>query len=117
MATDEKKIQIIGNESNHVFEIEPGGTPHGPEPNTTAEKVREKEQLAATFSETGTPRTNDEIANNDGSLIETLDTAFHNKPGVAEGTNESGSNRAGYYEERSQGKTDAEEELEMGGDE
>lgn len=52
-----------------------------------------------------------EITNNDGSIVETLDTAFHGKPGFSEGQNISGSNRAGYYEERSEGKTEAEQEL------
>jgi hypothetical protein len=52
-----------------------------------------------------------EIATNDGSVIETLDTAFHGKPGWSEGENLSGSNRADYYEARSNGKSDAEEEL------
>lgn len=55
----------------------------------------------------GTP----EIATNDGSVIETLDTALHGKPGWSEGENLSGSNRADYYEARSYGKTDVEEEL------
>jgi hypothetical protein len=52
-----------------------------------------------------------EIATNDGSVIETLDTAFHGSPGWSEGENLSGSNRADYYEARSNGKSDAEEEL------
>ena len=52
-----------------------------------------------------------EIAKDDGSVTETLDTAFHGKPGWSEGENLSGSSRADYYESRSQGKTDAEEEL------
>lgn len=52
-----------------------------------------------------------EIATNDGSVIETLDTAFHGKPGWSEGENPSGSSRADYYEARSQGKSDSEEEL------
>ena len=55
----------------------------------------------------GTP----EITTDDGSVIETLDTAFHGEPGWAEGNNISGSNRADYYEARSYGKSDAEEEL------
>jgi hypothetical protein len=55
----------------------------------------------------GTP----EITTDDGSVIETLDTAFHGKPGWSEGENPSGSNRADYYEARSYGKSDAEEEL------
>ncbi|MDQ3844560.1 MAG: hypothetical protein M3342_11185 [Bacteroidota bacterium] len=53
-----------------------------------------------------------EIATNDGSVTETLDTAFHGTPGWSEGENLSGSNRADYYESRSYGKTDVEEELE-----
>ena len=51
-----------------------------------------------------------EIATNDGSVIETLDTAFHGTPGWSEGENISGSNRADYYEARSNGKSDVEEE-------
>ena len=53
-----------------------------------------------------------EIATNDGSVVETLDTAFHGKPGWSEGENPSGSNRADYYEARSTGKSDTEEEVE-----
>ena len=53
-----------------------------------------------------------EIATNDGSVIETLDTAFHGVPGWSEGENLSGSNRADYYEARSSGKSDVEEEME-----
>ena len=52
-----------------------------------------------------------EITTNDGSVIETLDTAFHGIPGWSEGENISGSNRADYYEARSNGKSDSEEEL------
>lgn len=50
--------------------------------------------------------TGDEVTNNDGSLIETLDAAFHNKSGFTADD----SNRADQYETRSQGKSDAEEE-------
>lgn len=53
-----------------------------------------------------------EIATNDGSVEETLDTVFHGTHSWVEGENLSGSNRADYYESRSYGKTDAEEELE-----
>ena len=53
-----------------------------------------------------------EISTNDGSVIETLDTALHGKPGWSEGENPSGSNRADYYEARSQGKSDSEEQNE-----
>lgn len=51
-----------------------------------------------------------EVATNDGSVIETLDTALHGEPGWSEGENPSGSNRADYYEARSQGKSDSQEE-------
>ena len=52
-----------------------------------------------------------EITTNDGSVIETLDTAFHGTPGWSDGENISGSNRADYYEARSNGKSDSEEEV------
>jgi hypothetical protein len=51
-----------------------------------------------------------EITTNDGSVIETLDTALHGTPGWSDGENLSGSNRADYYEARSYGKSDSEEE-------
>ncbi|HEX2533916.1 MAG TPA: hypothetical protein VHK69_09285 [Chitinophagaceae bacterium] len=54
-----------------------------------------------------------EVTENDGSVAETLDTAFHGKPGWSEGTEPSGSDRADYYEARSSGKSDVEEELEV----
>ncbi len=53
-----------------------------------------------------------EITNNDGSVVETLDTAFHNKPGMIKSHSVAGSNRADYYEAQSQGKSDSEEEME-----
>jgi hypothetical protein len=56
---------------------------------------------------------NKDVATNDGSLLETLDTAFHNVPGYSNGENFSGSNRADYYEARSQSKSDTEEELDV----
>src|SRR3954469_3553949 len=54
----------------------------------------------------------DEITNNDGSVKETLDTDFHNKPGYISEHSLAGSNRADFYEKRSQGKSDVEEEQE-----
>lgn len=53
---------------------------------------------------------NEEITNNDGSVKETLDTAFHDTPGYISNHSLAGSNRAEYYEKRSQGKSDTEEE-------
>lgn len=56
--------------------------------------------------------TND-IATNDGSVVETLDTTFHDVPGFnSHDDNISGSNRTDYYEARSNSKSDTEEELE-----
>ncbi len=107
----DEKIQIIANESNTLTEVEAGSTAHTAEPSTTADKVKAAEQLDAQLSGHSAERSSDEVATNDGTVVETLDTAFHNKPGVAEGENLSGSDRADYYEVRSQGKTDAEEEL------
>ena len=117
MAEEEKKIEIIANESNHVIEVENGGVTHTAASNTTADKVKAAEQLEEKLSNPAADRNNDEVATNDGGVIETLDTDFHGKPGVAEGENLSGSDRADYYEARSQGKTDAEEELDMLSDE
>jgi hypothetical protein len=111
MAEQDKTIRIIGNESNNTFEVEAGGSSAAAAPNTNAQKVKDAEQLEASFETGSAERHNDEIATNDGSVIETMDTAFHNKPGVSEGENLSGSDRADYYESRSQGKSDAEEEL------
>src|SRR6478672_2575832 len=111
MEEQDKPVQIIANESNTVFEIESGDTTHTTEPNTTADKAKAAEQLDQKLSKPRAERSNDEVATNDGSLIETLDTDFHGKPEIAEGENISGSDRADYYEARSQGKTDVEEEL------
>ena len=70
------------------------------------EKVSEKDDQFTAGNQTP------EIATNDGSVIETLDTALHGIPGWSEGENISGSNRADYYEARSYGKSDSEEEME-----
>jgi len=56
--------------------------------------------------------TDNEVTNNDGSVKETLDTAFHDIPGYISDHSLSGSNRADYYEKRSQGMSDTEEEQE-----
>lgn len=111
MATNDQPIQIIGNESNSVTEIETGSTARAAEQNAMEKTgavaqapLKENQHIAA-------QRSNNEIATNDGAVIETLDTALHNKPGVAEGETVSGSNRADYYESRPYGKSDAEEEL------
>lgn len=57
--------------------------------------------------------TTKDVATNDGSVMETLDTAFHDVPGYnSQDDNVSGSNRADYYEARSYSKSDTEEELE-----
>ena len=52
----------------------------------------------------------EEITNNDGSIIETLDTALHGQPGYIDGHSLAGSNRADYYEARTDGKSDVQEE-------
>ncbi|MBD0288826.1 MAG: hypothetical protein ICV51_16980 [Flavisolibacter sp.] len=73
---------------------------------------RDNNNAAASEDKKTSEGHNTEIATNDGSVTETLDTAFHGTPGWSEGENLSGSNRADYYESRSYGKTDVEEELE-----
>jgi hypothetical protein len=53
-----------------------------------------------------------DVATNDGAVLETLDTAFHGVPQHADNEeNLSGSDRADLYEKRSYGKPDDEEEL------
>lgn len=116
MADENKTIQIIGNESNQAFEVEGSSSGPAATPNTNAQKVKDAEALDASFG-AHAERQTDEMATNDGAVVETLDTALHNKPGVTEGENPSGSDRADYYEARSQGKTDAEEELDLLNDE
>jgi len=54
-----------------------------------------------------------ELTNNDGSITETLDTAFHGEPGYIKDHSPAGSNRAEYYEARSEGRSDVEEELDF----
>ena len=76
-------------------------------PNHSAEADFKAAADTDAFSESDT----NEITTNDGAVVETLDTVFHDKPGWVEGENISGSNRADYYERRSYGKTDVEEEL------
>lgn len=110
MSTGEEPLRIIGNESNQVYEIELGSNPQQP-PATGTAKEGVKEQPVADNSTAATPPANNDLATNDGGVIETLDTAFHNRPGVAEGINPSGSNRSDYYEGRSYGQSDAAEEM------
>ncbi len=59
---------------------------------------------------------NNDVATNDGSVLESLDTAFHNKPGYTNDNIVSCSNRADYDEEISSGKSDNEDELDVLGD-
>ena len=86
------------------------------EPKNTAGEQDESKKTVSKGSDHIQPFTagnnTPEIATNDGSVIETLDTAFHGVPGWSEGENLSGSNRADYYEARSSGKSDVEEEME-----
>jgi hypothetical protein len=78
--------------------------------NAPEHSVANQEHFKNKSDEPSDEQITDEITNNDGSIIETLDTAFHNKPGVIKDHDIAGSNRAEYYEARSQGKTDSEEE-------
>lgn len=111
MNTDNQPLKIIGNESNMVYEIQPdGNTPTQKQPATTEGSSATEGPAAGKWS-TATSQESNDLATNDGTVVETLDTAFHHKPGVAEGENLSGSNRADYYEERSFGQNDAEEEV------
>ncbi len=115
MGASEQPLKIIGNESNQVYEIEPGhGTKEQMPAPSAQEQQTNKEHVAEELGNAPQQPSND-LATNDGSIVETLDTAFHQKPGVAESENPSGSNRADYYELRSNGQTDAEEEIDGAG--
>lgn len=92
-----------------------------PEANTPATEKTESEKrfdrgtptdFFATAGKDDSHPHND-VATNDGSVLETLDTAFHDKRGHSEGENLSGSNRADYYEARSNSRSETEEELEV----
>jgi hypothetical protein len=111
MNKGEEPLRIIGNESNQVFEIEPGSSTPAPKETTTQleDKPIEPSSWNNPFEEA--PQHSNELATNDGGVIETLDTAFHNKPGVAERTDLEGSNRADYFEANPNGQSDAEEEV------
>ena len=85
--------------------------------NTNLEKHIEK--TGSDSRNEGTPSDEDavvdngEITNNDGSIIETLDTVFHDKPGMIKDYSIAGSNRTDYYEAASDGESDSEEELDV----
>lgn len=107
----DEPIKIIGNESNAEYEIESGTTRESKPAAPATEKPDTEPKWENTAPEpTGI---DNDLAANDGSISETLDTAFHQKPSVAEGENPSGSDRADYYEARSQGQSDAKEELDI----
>jgi hypothetical protein len=111
MATGDDRIQIIGNESNHIYEAEAGGNSKSSESNQNPEREQVKEQPVINDQNNSVQPGFNDLATNDGAVVETLDTAFHNKPGVTEGTNPSGSNRADYYESKDDGENDSQEEL------
>ena len=83
-------------------------------PDTQNNTNKNSEEITEFYNEQilSAEQSDNEITNNDGSVKETLDTAFHNIPGYISDHSLSGSNRADFYEKRSQGKTDTEEEQE-----
>lgn len=110
MNEGKEPVRIIGNESNQIIEIEPGSS--APAPKETA--TQEEQPIKPSSWEdkpTAVSTPSNDLATNDGSVIGTLDAAFHNKSGVAEDKNLAGSNRADNYENNSSGKSDAEEEV------
>lgn len=111
MNTGEQPVRIIGNESNMVYEIEPGRNDSAPE--TTQAEEGAKERPAINNPHKAAQQSTNDLATNDGAVVESLDTAFHQKPGVAKGLNSSGSSRAGYYEEKLYGQSDAQEEANL----
>jgi hypothetical protein len=110
MSAGEQSLNIIGNESNMVYEMEPGSNSPVQKPPAPSDEGKTGEQPSWNVAQDTTPQSSNDLATNDGGVIDTLDTAFHGKPGVAEGTNPSGSSRADYYEQRPYGQSDAAEE-------
>ena len=108
MATENEPLRIIGNESNTIYQMEPDKSTPSAKSETTNEKAND--EPVANSAHNDLPPYSNDVATNDGAVVETLDTAFHNKPGVAEGENPSGSDRADYYEAKPDGRSDAEEE-------
>lgn len=109
MANEEQPLRIIGNESNMIYQMEPGNNTQ-PQPSEAANEKRDDQGAENTTRNDSPPYSND-LATNDGAVVETLDTAFHNKPGVSERENPSASDRADLYERRPDGNSDAEEEV------
>lgn len=116
MNTGEEPLRIIGNESNMVYEIEQGSNADAPKKAPVPEGDEANGQADGSDQTPAATQGTNDLATNDGAIIETLDTAFHGQHGVTEGRFPSGSNRAHFYEERSSGKSDAEEELNSSAD-
>ena len=83
-------------------------------PDTQNNANKNSEEITEFYNEQilSAEQSDNEITNNDGSVKETLDTVFHDTPGYIGDHSLSGSNRADFYEKRSQGKSDTEEEQE-----
>lgn len=111
MNKGDEPLRIIGNESNQIFEIEPGSSTPAPKETTTQEEDQPDKQSSWGDLSAVVPQPSNDLATNDGNVIGTLDAAFHNKPGVDESTNLEGSNRADEYEKHPHGQSDAEEEV------
>lgn len=111
MPTDQNS-QNENNASNKSENVNQSAEHKTPEQSEAAYKNWNTRQALDTNNLGSTFNSND-VANNDGSTFETLDTAFHEKPGYHEGPTVAGSNRADYYESRENGKSDVEEELEV----
>lgn len=103
--TTEQENALKGS-ANHQYDLMPDRQ------NNAATQSRENISDFINDQILSAEHTDDEITNNDGSVIETLDTDFHNQPGYITNHSLAGSNRADYYEKRSQGMSDAEEEQE-----
>jgi hypothetical protein len=111
MNIGEEPLRIIGNESNQVYEIEPGSS--APAPKETLPQKDDKPNEPSSWNNLpeAAPLPSNDLATNDGSVIETLDTVFHNRSEAAESKDLAGSNRADYYEAHPNGQSDAEEEV------
>src|SRR5687768_7735556 len=101
------------SESNEEQPNEPGqGTNHPAHSNKEERYERGTIiDVFASHNEQEEKHVNNDIANNDGSIMATLDNVFHGQEKSLEHNEFEGSNRTDYYEAEEGEKSDVEEEI------
>ncbi|MEI6945971.1 hypothetical protein V9K67_02140 [Paraflavisolibacter sp. H34] len=110
-------------QQKHPEKNDPAGTAPAVQPgNAAAEEARTDEasnnmitteEVMAVNSGRNLPtgQLANDVATDTGSTIDSLDSAFHNALDINKSHAASGSNRAEFYESKSYGKSDSEEEV------